>query len=155
MSWQEAQKSGSGTGFTFLRGTHILTGETVAIKILEKNRIREVADVERVSREILILKRLRHHQVVHLHEVVDTPKQIYLIMEFANGGELFDYIVAHQRIKERQAALLFHQICDGVQYLHDNGVIHRDLKSQNIFLMKTGRVLLGDFGIASRLDAPD
>ena len=65
----------------------------MAVKILEKNKIVDVADVERVSREIHILKIVRHPQVVQLYEIIETQRKLYLIMEFATGGELFDYIV--------------------------------------------------------------
>ena len=73
------------------------------MKILEKERIVDVADVERVAREIHILKLIRHPHIIQLYEIIETPKQLYLIMEFACGGELFDYIVASCRVKEREA----------------------------------------------------
>lgn len=83
---------GEGTFGKVKLGTHILTGEKVAVKILEKERIVDVADVERVAREIHILKLIRHPHIIQLYEIIETPKQLYLIMEFASGGELFDYI---------------------------------------------------------------
>jgi 5'-AMP-activated protein kinase catalytic alpha subunit len=93
-------------------GTHILTGEKVsfyiltvkvAIKILEKKKIKEEADVERVTREISILKMIRHPNIIQLYEIIETPKQLYLIMEFVNGGELFDHIVENTRLEEKTA----------------------------------------------------
>jgi 5'-AMP-activated protein kinase catalytic alpha subunit len=84
-------------------GTHLPTGEKVAVKILEKSKIIDVADVERVAREIHILKIVRHPQVVQLYEIIETQKKLYLIMEYAQGGELFDYIVQVQRVKEKEA----------------------------------------------------
>ena len=74
---------------------------------MQKSKIKEVADVERVSREIAILKKVNHDQVIRLFEVIDTPQAIYLIMEFCEGGELFDYIVKHTRIKEPIAVRFF------------------------------------------------
>ncbi|CAM9319973.1 unnamed protein product, partial [Choristocarpus tenellus] len=73
------------------------------MKVLEKSRIRSIADVKRVSREIKILKRMHHPNVIALYEVLDTPSTIYFIMEHCDGGELFDYIVKHQSLKEPQA----------------------------------------------------
>jgi hypothetical protein len=73
--------------------THIPTGEKVAIKILEKEKIVDVADVERVSREIHILKLIRHPNIIQLYEIIETPKQLFLIMEYMESGELFDHIV--------------------------------------------------------------
>merc|ERR1719281_657521 len=92
---------GEGTFGTVRYGTHILTGERVAVKVPEKDRIKEAADVERVSREMRILKLVKHPHVIQLYEIIETPRQLYLIMEFASGGELFDYIVSHQRVPER------------------------------------------------------
>lgn len=81
-------------------GVHQITNEKVAIKILEKERIIDVADVERVSREIHILKLIRHKHVIQLYEIIESQKHIFLVMEFADGGELFDYIVENQRLQE-------------------------------------------------------
>ncbi len=79
-------------------GTHTLTGEKVAIKILEKDKILDQADVERVTREIHILKIVRHPNVIQLYEIIETNRQLFLIMEYASGGELFDYIVKKKRL---------------------------------------------------------
>merc|ERR1719504_102517 len=106
---------GEGTFGKVKLGTHILTGERVAVKVLEKERIVEVADVERVAREVHILKLIRHPHIIQLYEIIETPRQLYLIMEYASGGELFDYIVANSRVKEREAAKFFHQIIAGVE----------------------------------------
>ena len=75
-------------------GKHIQSGQLVAVKILEKNRITDQADVERVIREMKILKSIRHTNVIKLYEIIETKSNIYLMMEYASGGELFDYIVA-------------------------------------------------------------
>merc|ERR1719313_1249920 len=91
---------GEGTFGVVRLGTHILTGEKVAVKVLEKERIREVADVERVARELRILKLMRHPHIVQLYEIIETPRQLYLIMEFCSGGELFDYIVRNRKVPE-------------------------------------------------------
>ena len=88
-------------------GKHILTGEQVAVKILEKDRISDMADVERVAREIHILKLIRHPHIVQLFEIIETERQLYLIMEYASGGELFDYIVSKGRVREPEACRFF------------------------------------------------
>ena len=94
---------GEGTFGKVKEGKHILTGEKVAIKILEKAKIADVSDVERVAREIHILKIIRHPHLIQLYEIIETSKQLFLIMEYAQGGELFDYIVARKRLKEKEA----------------------------------------------------
>lgn len=98
---------GEGTFGKVKLGTHTLTGEKVGIKILEKDRITDVSDVERVAREIHILKLIRHPNIIQLYEIIETPKQLYLIMEYASGGELFDYIVAKGRLKEKEACKFY------------------------------------------------
>ncbi|KAE9295957.1 hypothetical protein PF001_g17090 [Phytophthora fragariae] len=125
---------GKGTFGKVKLGLHLLTGEKVAVKILEKKRIIQAADVERVAREIKILKRNRHQNVIQLYEVIDSPDNIFLIMEHVDGGEMFEYIVAHHRIREPEAAFLFRQIVDGLAYLHSNEITHRDLKPENLLL---------------------
>lgn len=79
----------------------------MAIKILEKDRITDLADVERVVREIHILKLIRHPNIIQLYEIIETPKQLYFIMEYASGGELFDYIVENTRLEEDEACKYF------------------------------------------------
>ena len=94
------------------QGTHILTGEKVslmglkfwlqvAVKILEKDKINDQKDVERITREIKILKKVRHPNVIQLYEIIETDKELFMIMENANGGELFDFIVRHTRLQEK------------------------------------------------------
>ncbi len=116
---------GEGTFGKVRIGTHILTGEKVAVKVLEKDRITDVSDVERVAREIHILKIIRHPHIIQLYEIVETTKQLYLIMEYANGGELYEYIVANTRIKEPEACRFFQQVVSGVEYVHKLNIVHR------------------------------
>jgi 5'-AMP-activated protein kinase catalytic alpha subunit len=125
---------GKGTFGKVKLGIHNLTGEKVAVKILEKDKIQDVNDVERVAREIHILKMIRHPNIIQLYEIIETPKQLYLIMEYASGGELFDFIVKNQRVKEPLAVKFFHQIIAGVEYLHKLNIVHRDLKPENLLL---------------------
>ena len=140
---------GEGTFGKVKIGTHILTGEKVAVKILEKDRILESADRERVSREIYILKTVRHPNIIQLYEIIETSKQLYLIMEYANGGELFDYIVSHQRVNEPEACKFFQQILSGVEYLHKLNIVHRDLKPENLLLDSQKNIKIVDFGLSN------
>ncbi|EGR27300.1 protein kinase domain protein, partial [Ichthyophthirius multifiliis] len=140
---------GEGTFGKVKLGIHIETNEKVAIKILEKNKIIEQADVERVAREILILKMLRHPNIIQLYEIIETPKQLYLIMEYASGGELFDYIVANQRINEKESCKYIQQILSGVEYLHNLNITHRDLKPENLLLDYKKNIKIVDFGLSN------
>ena len=109
---------GNGTFGSVKLAKQSVTGTLVAIKILEKGRIRDQADIERIVREIKILKEITHNNIVKLFEIVETPDKIYLIMEYASGGELFDYIVSKERLEEREACRLYMQIIDSIEYLH-------------------------------------
>eukprot|EP00826_Nyctotherus_ovalis_P051220 TRINITY_DN6390_c0_g1_i2.p1 TRINITY_DN6390_c0_g1~~TRINITY_DN6390_c0_g1_i2.p1 ORF type:complete len:549 (-),score=165.41 TRINITY_DN6390_c0_g1_i2:349-1995(-) len=140
---------GEGTFGKVRVATHILTGEKVAIKILEKDRVTDVADVERVAREIHILKIVRHPNLIQLYEIVETTKQLYLVTEYVTGGELYEYIVANNKLKEPEACRIFQQIISGVEYIHKLHIVHRDLKPENLMLDNYKNVKLGDFGLSN------
>jgi 5'-AMP-activated protein kinase catalytic alpha subunit len=140
---------GEGTFGKVRLGTHTLTGEKVAIKILEKDKIAEKADVQRVTREIQILKIVRHPNVIQLYEIIETNRQLFLIMEYANGGELFDHIVKRKRLEEKEACRYFQQILSGIEYLHKNKVCHRDLKPENLLLDERQNLKIVDFGLSN------
>ena len=143
---------GEGTFGKVKLGRHSLTGEKVAIKILEKERITDVSDVERVAREIHILKLIRHPNIIQLYEIIETSKVLFLIMEYAHGGELFDYIVEKQRLKEEEACRFYQQIIAGVQYIHKLNIVHRDLKPENLLLDHDNNIKIVDFGLSSTFE---
>lgn len=116
---------------------------------MEKEKICDVADVERVSREIHILKLIRHPNIIQLYEIIETPKKLYLIMEYASGGELFEYIVKNNKLNEVEACLLFHQIVAGIEYIHKLHIVHRDLKPENLLLDEKNSIKIVDFGLSN------
>lgn len=116
---------------------------------MEKQRITDVSDVERVAREIHILKIIRHPNLIQLYEIIETSKQLYLITEYAENGELFDYIVAHSKVKEKEACKLFQQILSGIEYIHRLNIVHRDLKPENLLLDFNNNIKLVDFGLSN------
>ena len=99
------EKLGQGTFGIVVLGTHQLTGEKVAVKILEKEKIIQEADKTRIEREIKILKNLRHNNIVHLYDVKETASSLYIIMEYIQGKELFDYIVSKKRLSEIETGI--------------------------------------------------
>ena len=130
-------------------GIHAQTQEKVAIKILEKNKIADVADVERVTREIKILKQVRHPNIIQLYEIIENSKQLFLVMEYVSEGELFELIVKKKRLKEHEACRFFQQIIAGVEYLHELGIVHRDLKPENLLIDFNQRLKFVDFGLSN------
>jgi len=140
---------GEGTFGKVKLGTHISTGEKVAVKILERERIKEVADVERVAREIHILKIIQHPHIIKLYEIIETPEQLFLIMEYCNGGELFDHIVECGRVPEARACKFLQQLIAGVEQIHKINVVHRDLKPENLLLDENSNIKIVDFGLSN------
>lgn len=128
---------------------HTLTGHKVAIKILNRRKIKNMEMEEKVRREIKILRLFMHPHIIRLYEVVETPSDIYVVMEYVKSGELFDYIVEKGRLHEDEARNFFQQIISGVEYCHRNMVVHRDLKPENLLLDAKCNVKLADFGLSN------
>ena len=144
------EKLGQGM-FGFVRlATHSLTGEKVAIKILDKEKLIKEKDKFRLKNEIKILKKLRHTNLVQLYGVIDTKLSINLIMEYCEGEELLDFINRKQRLKETEACIIFQQIISGIEYLAKNNITHRDLKPENILINKNNlKIKIVDFGLSN------
>uniref|UniRef100_A0A8C2K0E3 non-specific serine/threonine protein kinase n=1 Tax=Cyprinus carpio TaxID=7962 RepID=A0A8C2K0E3_CYPCA len=129
---------------------HVLTGREVSRYIFNVTYT--------LFREVRIMKVLNHPNIVKLFEVIETEKTLYLIMEYASGGEVFDYLVAHGRMKEKEARAKFRQIVSAVQYCHQKRIVHRDLKAENLLLDADMNIKIADFGfsneftIGSKLD---
>lgn len=105
----------------------------MAIKIIDKSCLNK-DNLAKTYREIAILKKLRHPHITRLYEVMESEQMIYLVMEYAERGEIFDHLVANVRMKEEEAARVFTQILLAVNYCHRKGVVHRDLKAENVLL---------------------
>ncbi|XP_043232345.1 serine/threonine-protein kinase MARK2-like isoform X18 [Amphibalanus amphitrite] len=127
---------------------HLPTGEEVAIKIIDKTQMNP-GSLQKLFREVRIMKMLDHPNIVKLYQVIETKKTLYLVMEYASGGEVFDYLVFHGRMKEKEARLKFRQIVSAVQYCHSKRIIHRDLKAENLLLDSQMNIKIADFGFSN------
>ncbi|XP_056302174.1 serine/threonine-protein kinase MARK2 isoform X3 [Danio aesculapii] len=127
---------------------HILTGREVAVKIIDKTQLNS-SSLQKLFREVRIMKLLNHPNIVKLFEVIETEKTLYLVMEYASGGEVFDYLVAHGRMKEKEARAKFRQIVSAVQYCHQKCIVHRDLKAENLLLDADMNIKIADFGFSN------
>ncbi|MCL4126527.1 UNVERIFIED_CONTAM: hypothetical protein GTU68_010785 [Idotea baltica] len=140
---------GAGTFGKVKYGEHILTGTKVAIKILNRRTIKNLDMVNKIKREITNLKLFRHPHIIKLYQVISTPTDIFMVMEYASGGELFEYIKAKVKLKEAEARRFFQQIISGVDYCHRHMVVHRDLKPENLLLDHNLHVKIADFGLSN------
>ncbi|XP_037532607.1 serine/threonine-protein kinase MARK2 isoform X3 [Nematolebias whitei] len=127
---------------------HVLTGKEVAVKIIDKTQLNS-SSLQKLFREVRIMKLLNHPNIVKLFEVIETEKTLYLVMEYASGGEVFDYLVAHGRMKEKEARAKFRQIVSAVQYCHQKCIVHRDLKAENLLLDADMNIKIADFGFSN------
>nr|WOP32337.1 serine/threonine-protein kinase MARK2 isoform X10 [Galeruca daurica] len=127
---------------------HVPTGKEVAIKIIDKTQL-SPASLQKLFREVRIMKMLDHPNIVKLFQVIETEKTLYLVMEYASGGEVFDYLVLHGRMKEKEARAKFRQIVSAVQYCHQKRIIHRDLKAENLLLDSEMNIKIADFGFSN------
>ncbi|XP_040564852.1 MAP/microtubule affinity-regulating kinase 3 isoform X7 [Lepeophtheirus salmonis] len=127
---------------------HTATGKEVAIKIIDKTQLNP-GSLQKLFREVRIMKTLDHPNIVKLFQVIETEKTLYLVMEYASGGEVFDYLVLHGRMKEKEARAKFRQIVSAVQYCHQKKIIHRDLKAENLLLDSEMNIKIADFGFSN------
>lgn len=128
------------------------TGRGVAVKVLDKDKMLRTGMMEQIKREIAVMKRVSHPNIVELHEVMATRSKIYLALELVRGGELFARIVRAGRVKEDVARRYFRQLIHAVDFCHARGVYHRDLKLENLLLDDAGNLKVVDFGLSALAD---
>jgi MAP/microtubule affinity-regulating kinase len=139
---------GKGNFARVMLARHLPTNSEVAIKIIDKTQL-NTNSLEKLFREVSIMKILNHPNIVKLYEVIETEKTLYLVMEYINNGEVFEYLVKNGRMKENIARQKFRQIVSAVQYLHSKNIIHRDLKAENLLLDSNLDVKIVDFGFSN------
>ncbi|XP_064544254.1 uncharacterized protein Sik3 isoform X2 [Drosophila montana] len=152
VGYYELEKTiGKGNFAVVKLATNIVTKTKVAIKIIDKTCLNEEY-LSKTFREISILKSLRHPHITRLYEVMESQSMIYLVTEYAPNGEIFDHLVANGRMKEPEAARVFTQLISAVHYCHLRGVVHRDLKAENVLLDKDMNIKLADFGFSNHYE---
>ena len=119
---------------------HVFTQKEVAVKVIDKIKLDEISRAH-LLQEVMCMKLVQHPNVVRLYEVIDTPNKLYLILEFADGGDMYDYIMKHTNgLNESLARRYFQQICRALKYCHQMNVCHRDLKVRSVTGERGGRM---------------
>ena len=145
------QEIGSGAFGKVVLGKHILTGEKVAIKILDKMILNQTPeDYELVKQEISILKLVKHKYIVQLYDILQTAQHIFIIMEYCEGKEIMDYILTKNHLSEMESLKYFQQLINTLFYLHSQNIAHRDIKIDNMLLDKNKDLKLIDFGLSCK-----
>ncbi|CAF1043985.1 unnamed protein product [Didymodactylos carnosus] len=142
---------GTGSFGKVKKAYHQLTRHTVAIKIVNRGKIKQLDVVGKIRREIQNLRLFRHPHIIKLYQVISTPTDIFMVMEYVAGGELFDYIVKKGKLTEAEARPFFQQIISGVDYCHRHMIVHRDLKPENLLLDDASHVKIADFGLSNMM----
>ncbi|XP_076325650.1 serine/threonine-protein kinase SIK2-like isoform X2 [Tachypleus tridentatus] len=133
---------------------HRITKSEVAIKIIDKTQLDEV-NLEKVYREVQIMKELSHPNIIKLYQVMETNSMVYLVSEYASNGEIFDYIAQNGRMTEAMAKKKFWQILSAVEYCHNHHIVHRDLKAENLLLDENMNIKIADFGFSNYYSVND
>ena len=128
-----------------------ITNEEFAIKIMSKRQIK-IKMRNSNFREIEIISKLNHINIANVFEIIDDIEYYYIIMEYCQGGELFEYITSKRKLEELEAALFFYQLINCVEYIHSKKISHRDLKLENLLLTKKKLLKIIDFGLSHEFD---
>jgi len=139
---------GQGTFAKVYHGRNLASSQSVAIKVIDKEKVLRVGMIDQIKREISVMRLVRHPNVVQLHEVMASKSKIYFAMEYVRGGELFTR-VARGRLKEDNARRYFNQLIGAVDFCHSRGVYHRDLKPENLLVDEHGNLKVSDFGLSA------
>ncbi|KAJ7954806.1 Non-specific serine/threonine protein kinase [Quillaja saponaria] len=148
--YQLGRLLGRGSFAKVYQAKSLTDNTTVAVKIIDKSKTVDASMEPRIIREIDAMQRLHHHpNILKILEVMATKTKIYLIVELATGGELFTKIARKGRLTEPVARRYFQQLVSALEFCHQNGVAHRDMKPQNLLLDKDGNLKVSDFGLSA------
>jgi len=146
------QTLGEGNFSKVKYAVHKETKLTVAIKVLEKEKLMNANMTSHIKSEISILRSVKHENLIEIKDVFASQSKIFIVLEYIEGGELFDLIIGEKTLTERRACSYFNQLVNGMLYCHDKGICHRDLKPENLLVTSTGVLKISDFGLSTIVD---
>lgn len=129
-------------------GMHKITDKLVAVKSINKEFLEEEKSRRKVTKEVAILKKINQPNIVKLYETFESSKHFLIVMEMCSGGDLLNYVRKRRKLAEDVAKFFFRQLIESLAYCHKKGVVHRDIKLDNILLDHHGRLKLCDFGVS-------
>jgi len=129
-------------------GMHKLTDSLVAIKSINKEYLEEERSWRKVAKEVAILKKINHKNIVRLFETYESAKHFLIVMEICSGGDLLNYVWKRRKLTEEFSKYFFKQLIEALLYCHKKGIVHRDIKLDNILLDHQGQLKLCDFGVS-------
>lgn len=157
--WKLGRTLGTGSTGRVRLAKNINTGKLAAIKIVPKSNFKKLENPKYktvggklpygIEREIVIMKLISHSNIMGLYDVWENKNHLYLVLEYVEGGELFDYLIKRGRLQEFEAVSYFKQIINGISYLHQYNICHRDLKPENLLLDFNKNIKIADFGMAA------
>ena len=137
-------------------GLNVLTGRVVAIKSFNKSNLNSNSEnMKKIKYETNLMKKLNHPNITKILELFEDKEYILIIMEYINGGNLFSFLKKHRKVSEKTAKLLYRQIILGIKYMHQQGIVHRDIKLENILIDLNNNIKICDFGIGRVLSSPE
>ena len=140
---------GKGTFGKVKLGIYLPKNQKVAIKILDKKKLKEDDDIIRLKREFEMLSQFNHPNVVSVYEIFESFDAYFTVMEYCDGGELFNFIVKNKYLSEEKSAFFYYQLINGLEYIHSLGIVHRDLKPENLLLTHEEILKIIDFGLSN------
>ena len=129
-------------------GLHLLSGRHVAIKLVDKALMKDAYQRAKVLQEVHLLQKVRHRNVIRLLEVFESSQHLLMVMEYAGGGDLLQFVKKRRRVDEQEARRIFKQIVFGLAHCHCTNILHRDIKLDNILLDADGEIKICDFGVS-------
>uniref|UniRef100_A0ACD5ZSD9 Uncharacterized protein n=1 Tax=Avena sativa TaxID=4498 RepID=A0ACD5ZSD9_AVESA len=157
--YQQVQLLGEGNFAKVYLARHMDTKQEVAIKVMDKEKLIKLGAVQQIKREIAVMRRLRHPNIVQLHQVMACKSRIFVVMEYVRGGPLYRHIPVNGGMKEDEARRVFQQLASALAFCHAQGVYHRDIKPDNLLVDEHGNLKVADFGLSAHADtarrAPD